>query len=153
VGDLFVAGSRLILPLPGNGPCPGSGLGRAERGKRACDLIQAFVFEGFFGLLVFAQVFGASGFAATETDPVFCRTALAFGALAFFLILVEIDDHRPLPIRFANGSYSKARATASRIGGCGRCRHGEARVARPPRAPPGCESGLPKLLVYHIPRS
>jgi hypothetical protein len=64
------------------------------RAGSAPALIEAFVFEGFFGLLMFAQVFGASGFAAAEANPVFCRATLALGALALLLVLIEIDDHR-----------------------------------------------------------
>jgi hypothetical protein len=63
--------------------------GRRES-KCARALVEAFVFEGFFGLLVFVPVFGASGFAAAKADPVFGRTTLVFGALALFLYLLRL---------------------------------------------------------------
>jgi hypothetical protein len=82
-------------PRDGSPPSPPSG----RRGESGCvlelsRLVEAFVFEGFFGLLLFALVFGASGFAAPEANPVFGRATLVFGALALLLVLVEIDDHR-----------------------------------------------------------
>jgi pimeloyl-ACP methyl ester carboxylesterase len=68
--------------------------GESRVAKAALILIQAFVFEGFFGLLMFALVIGASFFAAAEADPVFRRAPLGFDALALFAVFVEIDDHR-----------------------------------------------------------
>src|SRR5271154_3367408 len=41
-----------------------------EQPIREVGLVEGLVFEGFFGLLLFAPVFGASGFAAPEADPV-----------------------------------------------------------------------------------
>jgi hypothetical protein len=61
--------------------------GRRES-KCARALVEAFVFEGFFGLLVFVPVFGASGFAAAKADPVFGRTTLVFGALALLRLTI-----------------------------------------------------------------
>ena len=82
----------LVLSRRSTHLAPGSGPGRAVRRKRMrakpWRLVEAFVFEGFFGLLVFALVFGASGFAAPKADPVFRGSTLVFGALALLLVFV-----------------------------------------------------------------